>query len=134
MRQFFPLLSVPLCLLATSCMQQPMQQVERDGNKAERAADDTGRNVRDRDDETKTPFDQSSNDTDVQITQDVRRSITGDSSLSINAHNVKVITNDGVVTLRGPVNNEDERSTIERKARDVKNVARIDNQLEVSRH
>ncbi|MGE3315364.1 MAG: BON domain-containing protein, partial [Planctomycetaceae bacterium] len=79
------------------------------------------------------PLDQSSGSADVKITQEIRRSITDDSSLSVNAHNVKIITNDGVVTLRGPVANDDERAAIERKAREISGVARVDSQLEVSR-
>jgi osmotically-inducible protein OsmY len=93
--------------------------------------DNTGRNVRDRSGDTKTPGDQSENEADRTITQNIRRAITGDDSLSTNAKNVKIITNDGTVTLRGPVKSEKEKTEIEAKAKQVAGVKSVDNQLEV---
>jgi hyperosmotically inducible periplasmic protein len=93
--------------------------------------DNTGRNVRDRSGDTKTPGDQSENEADRTITQNIRQAITGDDSLSTNAKNVKIITNDGTVTLRGPVKSEKEKTEIEAKAKQVAGVKRVDNQLEV---
>jgi hyperosmotically inducible protein len=93
--------------------------------------DNTGRNVRDRSGDTKTPGDQSENEADRTITQNIRQAITGDDSLSTNAKNVKIITNDGTVTLRGPVKSEKEKAEIEAKAKQVAGVKRVDNQLEV---
>src|SRR4029450_2047925 len=57
-------------------------------------ADNTGRNVRDRSDATKTPEDQSENEADRTITQSIRKAINSDDSLSTNAKNVKIITNE----------------------------------------
>jgi osmotically-inducible protein OsmY len=51
--------------------------------------------------------------------------------MSANARNVKVVTISGVVTLRGPVQSEDEKSSIERKAKAAGGVTSVDNQLEV---
>jgi osmotically-inducible protein OsmY len=96
------------------------------------APDNSGRNVRDRDNQTKTPGDQSENDADRTITQKIRQAITADDSLSTNAKNVKIITNDGTVTLRGPVKSEKEKSDIEAKAKQVAGVKRVDNQIEVA--
>jgi len=96
------------------------------------APDNSGRNVRDRDDQTKTPGDQSENEADRTITQNIRQAITADDSLSTNAKNVKIITNDGTVTLRGPVKSEKEKTDIEAKAKQVAGVKRVDNQLEVA--
>jgi hyperosmotically inducible periplasmic protein len=93
--------------------------------------DNSGRNVRDRSGDTKTPGDQSENEADRTITQNIRQAITGDESLSTNAKNVKIITNDGTVTLRGPVKSEKEKTEIEAKAKQVAGVKRVDNQLEV---
>jgi osmotically-inducible protein OsmY len=95
-------------------------------------ADNTGRNVRDRDGATKTPGDQAENEQDRNITQEVRKAVTSDDSLSTNAKNVKIITNDGNVTLRGPVKDEKEKSEIEAKAKQVAGVKRVDNQLEIA--
>jgi hyperosmotically inducible periplasmic protein len=94
--------------------------------------DNSGRNVRDRSGDTKTPGDQSENEADRTITQNIRQAITGDESLSTNAKNVKIITNDGTVTLRGPVKSEKEKTEIEAKAKQVAGVKRVDNQLEVT--
>jgi hyperosmotically inducible periplasmic protein len=95
-------------------------------------ADNTGRNVRDRNDATKTAEDQSENEADRTITQNIRKTINSDDSLSTNAKNVKIITNDGIVTLRGPVKSEKEKVDIEAKAKQVSGVKRVDNQLEIA--
>ena len=95
-------------------------------------ADNSGRNVRDRDDQNKTTGDQSENEADRTITQNIRRAVTADDSLSTNAKNVKIITNDGTVTLRGPVKSEKEKAEIEAKAKQVAGVKRVDNQLEIA--
>jgi hyperosmotically inducible protein len=94
--------------------------------------DNSGRNVRDRDDQNKTTGDQSENEADRTITQNIRQAVTADDSLSTNAKNVKIITNDGTVTLRGPVKSEKEKAEIEAKAKQVAGVKRVDNQLEVA--
>jgi hyperosmotically inducible protein len=94
--------------------------------------DNTGRNVRDRDNQTKTPGDQSENEADRKITQDIRSALTGDDSFSTDAKNVKVITSDGTVTLRGPVKSAKEKTQIEAKAKQVTGVKRVENQLEVA--
>jgi hyperosmotically inducible periplasmic protein len=94
--------------------------------------DNSGRNVRDRDNQTKTPVDQSENETDRTITQNIRQALTADDSLSTNAKNVKIITNDGTVTLRGPVKSEKEKTDIEAKAKQVAGVKSVDNQIEVA--
>ena len=75
-------------------------------------ADDTGVNVRDRGDVTVTPEEQGGEAGDREITAAIRRAIVKDDSLSLNAHNVKIITRDGTVTLRGPVENTAERTKI----------------------
>jgi hyperosmotically inducible protein len=95
-------------------------------------ADNTGRNVRDRGGETKTPMDQSENEADRAITQNIRKALTADDSLSTNAQNVKIVTNDGTVTLRGPVKSAKEKADIEAKAKQVAGVKRVDNQLEIA--
>ena len=59
---------------------------------------------------------QKMNSTDRTITQNIRKAIHQDTSLSTYAHNIKVITQDGKVTLRGPVRSEDEKSNLQAKA------------------
>lgn len=108
-------------------------QAERNQEARKYEPDNTGRNVRDAGGETKTPLDQSNNSKDTKITQEIRQAITSDKSMSVKAQNVRIITNDGVVTLRGAVEDNDERTTIADKARSVDGVARVDNQLETVR-
>lgn len=95
-------------------------------------ADNTGRNVRDRDDAALTPGKQSESESDREITAAIRRAIVKDDSLSTNAHNVKIITRDQVVTLRGPVDSPIEKTKIDQLARQVHGVKQVDNQLELN--
>jgi osmotically-inducible protein OsmY len=95
------------------------------------AAANTGKNERDRSGETATSGDQSNSQEDVKITAAIRRAVVGDKSLSMTAKNVKIITADGTVTLRGPVNNDAEKTKIAELAQSAAGNAKIDNQLEV---
>ena len=95
------------------------------------AADNTRKNERDRSGETATSGDQSNSQEDVKITAAIRRAVVGDKSLSMTAKNVKIITANGTVTLRGPVNNDAEKTKIAELAQSAAGNAKIDNQLEV---
>ena len=95
------------------------------------AVDNTTKNQRDRSGETRTSGDQSNKSEDVQLTATIRRAVVKDHSLSSTAKNVKIMTADGVVTLRGPVKNEAEKTKIAELAQSAAGNARIDNQLEV---
>jgi osmotically-inducible protein OsmY len=96
------------------------------------APDNTERNVRDRGGETLLPTDQGSSESDVRITREIRQALMGAQELSLGAKNVKVITVDGVVTLRGPVESRDEKQRIGALAQATDGVVRIHNDLEVS--
>jgi len=95
------------------------------------APDNTGTNARDRSGDTLTASDQPQSGPDLQITQQVRQAIVADQSLSVNAHNVKVVTTGGVVTLRGPVNNAQEKMKLASTVARVAGVKGVDNQLEI---
>lgn len=95
------------------------------------AADNTKRNERDRSGDTKTPLDQSNAPEDLKITQDIRKAVMADGSLSMTAKNVKIITAAGKVTLRGPVNNADEKKKIADLAKAHAGKAEVVDQLEV---
>lgn len=99
---------------------------------ANQAADDTGRNVRDRSGETATPLDQSDDPADIALTQRIRQGIAANDSLSVEARNVKVIAQGGAVTLRGPVKTEMEKESIESLAKSA-GASRVDSQLEIDR-
>jgi hyperosmotically inducible protein len=94
-------------------------------------ADDTKKNERDKNTQTKTPVDQGENKADLEITKEIRKDVVGKDGLSQSAKNVKIVTKDGVVTLRGPVKSEDEKSTIVSVAEKAPGVKRVDNELEV---
>jgi osmotically-inducible protein OsmY len=94
-------------------------------------ADNTQKNERDRSGETQTSGDQSNSKDDVNTTAAIRRAVVKDDSLSATAKNVKIITANGTVTLRGPVKNEAEKTKIAELAQSAAGNAKIDNQLEV---
>ena len=94
-------------------------------------ADNTARNVRDRDSRTLTPLDQGNSQADIDTTAQIRKSIMDAKQLSVNAQNVKIITNKGQVTLRGPVNSAEEKRLIGELANTVARLENVDNQLEV---
>lgn len=95
------------------------------------AAENTERNVRDKDKTTLTPEDQLENESDIKITANVRKAITDRESLSVNAHNIKIISRNGVVTLRGPVNSTTESTELQQIAKQTPGVKQVDNQLEI---
>jgi hyperosmotically inducible periplasmic protein len=94
-------------------------------------ADNSARNVRDRQDQTVTPFDQGNSTSDVNTTAAIRKEIVAGKTMSVNARNVKIITNAGRVTLRGPVNTAEEKQLIGEIAARIAGLANVDNQLEV---
>jgi hypothetical protein len=97
-------------------------------------ADNSRVNTRDRSSAALTPMDQGSSAGDRTITQQIRRDLMKDKTLSFTAKNVKVITINGKVTLRGPVKSEAERSAIEAAARRaVGGSGQVDSQLEISK-
>ena len=69
---------------------------------------------------------------DLAITRDIRRALVADKTLSTYAHNVKVITANGEVTLKGPVRSEDERKAVEAKALEVAGQGRVANELTIA--
>jgi hyperosmotically inducible protein len=94
-------------------------------------ADNTKVNERDRNATEPTADQQKENRSDRDITQEIRKAIAADKSLSTYAHNVKVITQDGMVTLKGPVHSEEDKKAIETKAAEVAGGQKVTSQLEV---
>jgi hyperosmotically inducible periplasmic protein len=74
---------------------------------------------------------QSNTAADRAITRKIRKALIADRSLSTDAHNVKIITRDGMVTLKGPVKSEDEKQKVVSTAAQVVDQSKIDNQLSV---
>ena len=79
--------------------------------------DNTATNERDRSGETKTSGDQSNSSADLKTTQAIRQALMKDGELSTTAKNIKVITANGQVTLRGPVKTAQEKAKIDQIAR-----------------
>ena len=94
--------------------------------------DNTKVNKRDRAKGAATADQQKENAGDREITQKIRRALMDDKSLSTYAHNVKVIAQDGQVTLKGPVRSEDEKKSIEAKAVEVAGAGRVTNQITIA--
>jgi hyperosmotically inducible protein len=95
------------------------------------ASENTELNVRDKDNTTLTPEDQKENKSDIKITAAIRQAVVRNKSLSVDAQNVKIITRNGVVTLRGPVKNKKESKQIKKIAKHTPGVLKVDNQLEI---
>jgi len=93
--------------------------------------DNSAINQRDRSGESKTSGDQRNGPGDLKITQAIRQSLMKDEELSMTAKNVKVITANGQVTLRGPVKTVQEKAKIDQLAKSAARGAKINNQLEV---
>jgi hyperosmotically inducible protein len=95
------------------------------------AADNTKVNERDRSQNEPTADQQKDNRADREITLQIRQSIMKDKSLSTYAHNVKIVTQHGQVTLKGPVRSEDEKRAIEAKATEVAGESKVTNELDI---
>ena len=93
--------------------------------------DNTKVNKRDRQSGAMTAGQQKENSSDRNTTRQIRQAVMKDKSLSMYAHNVKILTQNGVVTLRGPVRSDEEKQAIEAKAKQVAGDDKVTNQLEV---
>jgi len=96
-------------------------------------ADNTGINKRDRDKDTLTPLDQGNTTSDINTTAEIRKGIIAKDGMSVNAKNVKIITANGEVTLRGPVDTADEKRQIGEIADNLAGANKVSNQLEVKK-
>ena len=117
-------------LLALACLSAlSLAAFAADNEKAK--PDNTETNERDRSGETKTSGDQSNSSADLKITQAIRQALIKDDQLSTTAKNIKVITANGQVTLRGPVKTAQEKAKVDQIARSAAGGAQIDDQLDV---
>jgi hyperosmotically inducible periplasmic protein len=131
------LFSLVVLLLGTSGIvlaQQDATPTQQPDDKSTTAApDNTGKNQRDRNSSEPTADQQKENETDRELARQIRRALMKDKSLSTYGHNVKVIAQNGVVTLKGPVNSDEEKRAIESKAAEVAGGAeKVRSEIEVS--
>ena len=118
------LLSLVFCAIATVAAAQTHSP----------DADNTNMNKRDQKAGAKTADQQKMNASDQELTRSIRAAIVADKSLSTYAHNIKIISQDGMVTLKGPVNSEAEKQTVMAKAVDVTHSAqKVTDQITVKR-
>lgn len=96
-----------------------------------RAVDNSGQNEIDKQGSSMTPMDQGNSEADIAVTRTIRKALTADSTLSTNAQNLKVITRDGIVVLRGPVASQAEAEAVLSHARTAAGANRIENQIAV---
>lgn len=118
-------LAIMLCSPSNAAAQESTDADES------RPADNSVHNERDRSGDTLTPLDQSNAEADVEITRTIRKMLVDDDSLGTNAENVKVITVDGMVTLRGAVASADEQARIVAIAKEAAGAGRVTNELQV---
>jgi len=96
------------------------------------APDNSAQNMRDRDSQSMTPMDQSNKPEDIDLTRRVRQAVESDSNLSVDAKNVKIITVDGVVWLRGPVKSAEEKAEIARAAHSIAGAGHVHDQIQIA--
>ncbi len=95
-------------------------------------ADNTKVNQRDRNKAEPTADQQKNNPADRQLAQQIRKALVKDKSLSTYAHNIKVIAQNGVVTLKGPVKSEEEKQAIEAKAAEIAGADKVTSEIQVA--
>jgi len=94
--------------------------------------DNTRANKADRQQGQPTADQQKENASDRDLTKNIRRALVKDKSLSTYAHNVKIISENGIVTLKGPVRSEEEKSAVEAKAAEVAGSNNVKSEITVA--
>lgn len=96
------------------------------------APDNSKTNQRDRDKAAATADKQKMSPEDRELTRKIRKAVTGDKSLSTYAHNVKIITQDGKVTLKGPVRSGEEQTAVLAKAKEIAGEGNVTDEMDVA--
>ena len=99
---------------------------------AQTPADNTKVNERDRAKGAVTADQQKDNASDRNLVKTIRQSLTKDKTLSTYAHNVKVVSQDGQVTLKGPVRSEEEKRAVEAKATEIAGAGHVINEISIA--
>jgi len=105
---------------------------DADSQQTPSAGDNTKINQRDRNKTEPTADQQKENRSDRELTREIRRALVKDKSLSTYAHNIKVISQNGMVTLKGPVRSEEEKQAVESKAVEVAGQGKVTNEVQVA--
>lgn len=110
---------------------QAQEETKPPSKKLPPAADNSGKNVRDRDSNRLTPGNQGKSAPDVAMTRNIRKEVNAQKGLSVNGKNVKIITLNSIVTLRGPVGTAEEKQLIHEIACKLAGSDKVKNELEV---
>jgi len=105
---------------------------DTDSQQTTTGADNTRINRRDRSESERTADQQKENRSDRELTRQIRRALVKDQSLSTYAHNVKIISEGGKITLKGPVRSEQEKQAIEAKAVEVAGQGNVTNEIHIA--
>lgn len=106
--------------------------IAQQDNSQQAPADNTKVNQRDRNRAEPTADQQKENPNDRELARQIRRAIVKDKSLSTDAHNVKVIAQNGSVTLKGAVKSDEEKQMIQTKATQIAGADKVTNELQVA--
>jgi hyperosmotically inducible periplasmic protein len=120
-----------ILLVYSSQGQQPTASPRDSADLDTTQADNTKRNSAEENKNTDNAEKQSNNKDDLALTQKIRQEVVKDGSLSMNAKNIKIIVREGKVMLRGPVESQQEKDTLAKKASEIAGNDKVDNQLEV---
>ena len=93
--------------------------------------DNSKMNERDREQPRLTADQQSENEADRDLTASIRKSITDDKAMSVYGKNVKIISQNGMVTLKGPVRSDTEKGAIEAAAKKIAGAAKVKSEITV---
>jgi len=102
------------------------------GQSSSSRADNTKVNKQDRSEGKLMADQQGQSASDRDTSRQIRKSILQDKSLSTYAHNVKIITKDGLVTLRGPVRSTKEKLAVEARAKEIAGEDKVTDDLKVA--
>jgi hyperosmotically inducible protein len=119
--------AIGTCLLTGACTLIALPAVAQ-----QTPPDNTKVNKADREKGAVTADQQKENPADRDLAQKIRQSVVNDKSLSTYAHNVKIVAQDGQVTLKGPVRTEAEKTTIVAKATEIAGVGKVTNEITVA--
>lgn len=123
-----------LSFAAFAQYETPVNSTNTDNRVNSSNADNTEVNERDRNAGEPTADQAQNNLSDRQVMQKIRKAVMADKSLSTYAHNVKIIAEDGNVTLKGPVRSEAERTKIENIAIDVAGQENVTNEISIKKY
>ncbi len=119
------------CAALAACTKDNTDTTRTTSATTAETADNTKLNERDLNGANPTSGNQSNAKADIAISAEIRKAVVADDGLSMDAKNVKIVTQDGVVILRGPVKSDAEKDLVGSKASAVAGVTKVENHLDV---